>query len=320
MRRELVTRVRETLIKAEFNVSEEHHLKSISFDLVARRDNLLLFIKVVTNVDALSEENAQELKLLSNILGGFALSVGEHCGSGPLDDDVIYSRFGIPIMTLETLRQYFVEETAPVIFAAPGGYYVRLDGGMLRRIRETRGISLGDVADAAGVSRRSIQLYEEGGRRALVDVALRIEDYLGVPLICPVDPVLSSHDVNVDDFKDSLGSITETFQAAFAHLMDAGCHVVSTSHSPFETLLEEKRDIMLTGVATYERSLVKKAKVIGDVSCIVEKESVVVVDRKSRREEIDGTPIVSIQEILERGTLEEILELIKERAKDGNAR
>ena len=314
MRRELVTHVRETLLKADFRVSEEHHLKSISFDLVARRDDLLLFVKVITNVDALTEDNAEELKLLSNVLGGFPMVIGEHCGAGPLDDDVVYSRFSIPIMTLGTLHQYFVEETAPMILAAPGGYYVKLDGGMLRNIREARGISLGEMAEAAGVTRKSIQLYEEGGRRALVDVALKIEEYLDAPIICPVDPVLSRYDVDLTRMRDSLGDITEFFQTAFAHLMDTGCHVVTTSRSPFETLVEEK-DIMLTGVAKYERSLVKKAKVIGDVSCVVEKESVVVVDKRTSRKDIEGTPIVSVQEILERGTLEEILELIRERSK-----
>ena len=316
MRKDMVKDIREMLLKADFKVSHIHDMRSVSFDLVARRDNTVLFLKAVTNIDAFSEENAEELKLLSRILGGSPIAIGLHSGSGQLDDDVVYTRFSIPIMTPSTFHQFVLEDVPPIVVAAPGGYYVKLDGKLLREIREERGISLGELADRVGVSRRSIQLYEEGGRRALVDVAMRIEDCLDIPLSCPVDPLEAEYEIKLEVIRDSLSDVALFCQEAFTHLMQTGCHIISTSRSPFETVVEEKQDVMLTGVAKYERTLLKKAKVIGDVSCIIERQSMVVVDRRPRRESIEGTAVVGVKEILERGSLEDILELIQERAKN----
>jgi len=315
MRREIIGDIREFLVRQGFRVSEEHNLRSVSFDLVARRDDLLLFLKCVTNVDAVSEDSMEELKLLSKILGGMPMIIGLHSGAGELENEVVYSRFDVPILNPSTFRMYFEDEIPPLIFAAPGGYYVHLDGDLLRKMREKRGISLGELADAAGVSRRTIQLYEEGERGTLVDVAVRIEEYLDCPLIQPVNPLKRDFELDMEGHRDMVSTIDQFFQDAFNHLLDAGCHVVSTSKSPFETLVEEKLEILLTGVGKYDRTLVKKAQVIGDVSGVVERQSVVVIDRRPRREEIGGTPLLGVKEILERGSIEEILEIIEERSK-----
>ncbi|MDG6221419.1 MAG: helix-turn-helix domain-containing protein, partial [Candidatus Thermoplasmatota archaeon] len=246
---------------------------------------------------------------------GMPMLIGLHSGAGPLEDEVMYSRFDVPLVTPNTFHDYIVEEIPPLVFAAPGGYYVHLNGEMLHRIREERSISLGDVANAAGVSRRTIQLYEEGERGALVEVAVRIEEYLDYPLIQPVNPLRSSYELDITGHVDAIRGIEKMFQEAFAHLVEAGCHVVPTQKSPFETVVEERMDILLTGVGKYDRTLIKKAHVIGDVSGVVERESLIVVDRRTRKDNIDGTPIIDISEILRKGNLEELLELIRERAK-----
>ena len=78
---------------------------------------------------------------------------------------MVYSRFGIPLMSINTLHDLFIEEVPPLIYSAPGGFYVRLDKEVLARLRQG-GRSLGELAEIAGVSRRTIQMYEEG----IVDV------------------------------------------------------------------------------------------------------------------------------------------------------
>ncbi len=316
MRKEITQEIRETLMRSGFKVSDEHNLRSVCFDLVARRDALLLFLKIVSNVDTFSDENAEELKLLSKILDGTPMLVGLHSGAGPLEDEVVYSRFDIPLLTPPTLFQYLVEEVPPIIFAAPGGYCVHLDGALLRELREERDISLGELASIAGVSRRSIQLYEEGQRGTLVDVAMRIEEFLDFPLIRAVSPLRSDYDIDTDKHRDMLSSMERFYREAFAHLMASGCHIVSTARSPFETLLEERVDILLTGMGRYDRTLIKKAKVIGNVSEIVEKRSLIVVDKRLRKSDIDGTPLVGVKEILCQDSMEELLELVRERSKE----
>ena len=52
-------------------------MRGISFDIVARRDDRLLIIKILSNVDAFSKENADEMSVLAEALGASPLLVGE---------------------------------------------------------------------------------------------------------------------------------------------------------------------------------------------------------------------------------------------------
>ena len=100
-RLDLVKLIREILSNAGFYVSDLYSMRPIGFDLVARRDNSLLIIKVLTNINSLSEEVASELKLLSKLLKGHPLLIGERGGTGYLENDVVYDRFGIHSITID---------------------------------------------------------------------------------------------------------------------------------------------------------------------------------------------------------------------------
>ena len=188
MRRdELIGSVRRILARSGFYVSRPLGMKGISFDIVARCDTKLLIIKVLSNVDAFSKESANEMSVLAEALGGSPLLIGERSGAGNIDENIVYSRFGVPIISLITLSDYLLEGVPPFIFAAPGGLYVRLDSDLLRKIREEKNISLGTLAEIAGVSRRTIQMYE-AGMGAMIDAAIRLEEFLDIPIVTPVDP------------------------------------------------------------------------------------------------------------------------------------
>ncbi|MCK5112459.1 MAG: transcriptional regulator, partial [Thermoplasmatales archaeon] len=145
-RTELLGSIRDVLINAGFYVSDLHSIRLTGFDIVARRDDSLLIIKVLTNVDSLSEDVANELKTLSSLLKGCPLLIGEKNGSGILEDDVAYFRFGIQAITLNTLKNHLLEGMSIRVYAAPGGLYVHLDEEKLRKLRQEKSISLGAFA------------------------------------------------------------------------------------------------------------------------------------------------------------------------------
>src|SRR5512137_525526 len=105
-RNELLVEVRDTLINAGFYVSELYSIRPTGFDLVARRDNSLLIIKVLTNIDAMTENVANELRTLSVLLKGCPLLIGERSGIGTLEEDAVYDRFGIQAITSKTLKNH----------------------------------------------------------------------------------------------------------------------------------------------------------------------------------------------------------------------
>ena len=142
-RNDLINTTRAILAKAGFDVSSALTIRGVCFDVVARLDQRVLIIKVLSNIDAFSKENAEEMKVLAEALSATPLVVGERSSSGALEPGIVYSRFNISIVSNETLADLLLEEAPPFIFAAPGGLYVKLDGDLLKSIREDRGISLG---------------------------------------------------------------------------------------------------------------------------------------------------------------------------------
>jgi putative transcriptional regulator len=307
----LINKTRELLSKAGFYVSRPHNVRSISFDIVARRDNSLLIIKVLQNADALTHDNSEEMKLLAEVLNGAPLVISEKSSSGKLEPGVIYSRMGIPILSYETLEEYLKEGEAPLVFAAPGGFYTRINGELLRKVREEWGISLGELASIAGVSRKAIQMYEEG-MSAEVNVAIALEEYLQVPLIEPLDPFVYTPK---ERFELERFDLLDDFDRKVIEFLGSmGYQIFPTMKCPFDALTEKERDVLLTNIGEYSRSLAKKAEIVREVSDIAEQEAVIFLRREVRRTELKGVPIITLEE-LESISFEDLINLIQERKK-----
>lgn len=313
-RTDLLGSVQEILARAGFTVSERCDLRPVSFDLVARRDKELLLLKVLTNVDALSDAVAHEIKLLCRFLHARPVLVGLRAGTGQLEDGVVYARHDIPIVTPNTLADYVLEGDAPMVFAAPGGFYVHLDADTLRRARQELSMSLGAMAQVAGVSRRAIQMYEEG-MSASIEAAMRLEEALGADLIRPMDPFRS-----FDPEKVVARPPTETDEPVMdpmeqlvrGFLEGLGFEVRSTRRSPFNALSTQRDDTLLTGMGRDSPQLRRRAKIVSSISHITGRPGFFVVERTTHTS-IEGTPTMSRRELKSLTDPEAILELILER-------
>lgn len=316
-REELIAGVRETLARAGFYVSKPLNMRRISFDVVARRDKTLLVIKILSNVDAFSKENAEEMKTLAEALQASPLMVGERSGSGIIEDGIVYSRFAVPIVCLQTLGDYLLEGVPPFIFAAPGGLYVKLDSLALRQIRDERGISLGNLAEAAGVSRRTIQMYETG-MGAMIGVAVRLEDYLKQPLVVPVD--LFEHRTGEAKPAPDLGNMDAFTKQIFERLMQMGFSVLPTTKCPFEALTKDREVLILTGVGFKENKLMEKAKVVSDISKITEHRSVIFIEKVKSRASIESTALIGRDELKKLDAADKLFHLVEQRSSESNAK
>ena len=183
---QLVTSV---MITAGFDVSERFSIRPRSFDLIARNNGTLLVIKVVSHIDSVSEEVAFDLEVISRHLGGVPLIVGERARDAELERGAVYVRYGIYAISPSTLYDYFVEMIPPLVYASPGGLYVNIDGEVLRDLREKRSMSLGDLGQVLGVSRRTISKYESGMGTTL-DVAIRIEEFFNTGVVKSINLIL----------------------------------------------------------------------------------------------------------------------------------
>lgn len=294
-RDDLTNTTRAILAKAGFDVSSALALRSICFDIVGRRDETLLIIKILSNVDAFSRENADEMKVLAEALHANPLLIGEVSSSGPLEAGIVYSRFKIPIISNETLADHLLEEVPPFIFAAPGGLYVKIDSELLRNVREQNGISLGTLAESVGVSRRTIQMYETG-MSAMIDAALRLEEFLGVPIIEPVNPFEYKSEKKPEEYEVTIGERTDS--QSLNRLIDIGFAITPVNRSPFEAISREKNLIFLTGLSEgEEKSLIQKALIASEISEISGNHSLIIVNTKRSGDNIKSTAVVSKDEL-----------------------
>ena len=311
-REELISRIRETLGKSGFFVSDPHNIRSISFDIIARRDKELLIIKALSNIDSLSNDDAEELRILASALTGSPMVIGLHSSSGKLDGGILYSRFGIPIISEETFHEHMLEGVPPFVYAAPGGLYVRLDGETLKRIRQEKNISLGMLAEIAGVSRKAIQLYESG-MGAMIEIAAKIEEYLNEPIVMPLNPFSYTQEMarTLQTFDDFKGLNRDVFEM----LKEIGYSVVPTIRCPFDALASEEDVLLLTGVEDNPTMTARKARVVGNISRVTEKKSVIFVRQETSIEAIEGTPLITKDELRRADDVDDVLELILQREK-----
>jgi putative transcriptional regulator len=307
-RNELINTTRAILAKAGFDVSSALTMRGICFDVVARLDEKVLIIKVLSNIDALSKESADEMKTLAEALSAVPLVIGERSSSGALEAGIVYSRFNISIVSNETLADLLLEEAPPFIFAAPGGLYVKLDSEMLKAAREERGISLGTLAETAGVSRRTIQMYE-AGMGAMIDAALRIEEYLGLPVIDPIDPFTFRSEDRAKEERE----IPQTDSYALRQLTSLGFSVSPVYKSPFEAVSKNDASVMLTGLSPDDEKVVQRAMVASDISKIMGRFSVIIVEKKHDRDSIDSTAVVSHDELKKIEAPTELTDLVASR-------
>jgi putative transcriptional regulator len=313
-RQVLLHEVRDLLVRDGFCASEPMDPWTAVFDLVARRDDMLLILKVYTNIDRLGSDGAGELRALAATLKAAPLVIGMKSSRSTLEDGVLYLRHAVPIMSLGTLTDHLEEGVPPFIYAGPGGKYVDLDGDTLAHVRLERGLSLSELADAAGVSRRSVQMYEQG-MAAQVETAMRLEQFLGVPLVRGLDPFTSTPDL--DQRRIQLGELQEIEQDVFGRLEDLGYRVLPTLGCPFNALSSAQRHVFLTAVKAGRPDLNTKvrARVIAQISQVAEQDGVLIVERQVDRETIGGIPVIDKEELDRLGDPEEVLRIIQERGR-----
>jgi len=300
-REELLNATRHLLTRAGFYCSEVCNIRPSSFDFVARKDSMLMIIKVLNNVDSINEDAARELLSISRFLDGVPIVVGRKSCSSNLEDDVVYFRYGIPIMTYETLKNY-LQGMPPFVTAAPGGFYVNIDGEVFQRIREERGYSVGYLARVTGVSRRAIRMYEEG-ERATIEVAERLAELMGTDFIKPINLLEEIWRERVEikrEIENEMLKIVEKM----------GALVFPTHRSPFHAISQMLDEQIIVGLK--ERRIEEKARLISAISKVAERDSVIFMEKFSK-ENIEGVPVVKKDELKKIKDIETLIDLILER-------
>lgn len=291
MTRTEVLDVMESILKeAGFDVSEKCCSRPSCFDIAARREKQLALFKVQTNIGSTSFCDAFELQTISSYFSAVPLIIGEKARNKPLEDDTVYSRYDIYALTPKTFRDIVVEKMYPLIGAGPGGYYVRLDGDLIKKRRQKLGLSVGKMAEMIGISRRTLYGYEKGMAKASVSVAYKLEWILGVPLVQPID-VFQSAPGDTGFFARARRVIARhgmmikqsLIQKVLRKLSQFNFVVTSVGKAPFDFMAKHpNKELKIIGGIAHkkERDMDKRATEIVSVSRIVEFQPILITDGK----------------------------------------
>lgn len=311
----LINRAFVILTKAGFIISERCDIRPRSFDIAVRRDNLLLLIKVISNIDGLNEETTREMQLLAKQLHGYPIVIGEKTRDHSLETGVVYFRYGVPAFDIRTMQDYFIDDLPPLIYAEHGGLYVNIEGNILKEERIKKNISLGALASMLGVSRRTISKYEDGEMSASVDVAVKIEEIMD-----------RGFTISVNLFEKLHAGKTQKQETApehsnvFSILQDMGFNVMPISQAPFDAVSQsssrrEEEATILTGVAQYSRTMVKKAHLMSSISEVAQTQSLLIIKGVSKTKNIEGTVIIDDKELEKFNDKDDFIELLQERTR-----
>ncbi|MBS3817056.1 MAG: transcriptional regulator [Candidatus Thermoplasmatota archaeon] len=310
-RLQLIEKVRDILSKGGFYLSQRQYQPGMLFDIIARKDDKLFVIRATINADSSRINNAKELKVLCDAIDASPLYISLIGGQKRLKQGVVYSRKNIPLMCPDTLEDMILEGVPPCVFSAPGGFYVKMDSDILKKARKEKKISLSKLAEIGGVSRKSIQKYEDG-MGAELEVALKLEEFLGEDLILPINPFEKGEPE--EECPASLDQYSKLERTIFESLKSLGYKIVPTCKCPFEAITEDDDTVILSGVGPEDnKDLKEKAKIVSNLSDITEKDSAIFLQKRYTHRSIKGIPIIEKDELSKIDDREKVSELLADR-------
>lgn len=277
-----------------------------SFDIVARKNLLILLLKTFTNIDSVNEKNAHEMKQLANIFLASPIIIGVKSRNGILEEGVIYERYDIPTIGLETLKNMIIYNEYPEVLADRGGYFVKIDGNVIKQYREDYSLSLKDLADLAHVSRATMYKYENEIVRANAETAMILEEILNTKVTLDIDILKYNQENQIQYHTTGEGA---------EDLSKLGYGVISTNKSPFDAVAKDDSSSLIANIEKNrsQKTLKRMAVPLKDLSMITSSEPVFIINNDKIKESLGSIPVIKSWELKEFERSQELLKLIKER-------
>lgn len=282
MKRAEILNITESILeKASFQQSQRCTSRPSCFDLAAHRKNQLTFIKVYANIGNVSAKDASELQKISEYFSATPLIIGEKTRRKLLEDDTVYSRYNLYAITTKTLEDIVLHEVNPLIEAGPGGYYIELDGNLIKKKRQELELSVGKLAEMLGISRRTLYGYERGMAKASVSTAYKLEWILGVPVAEFIDMFQFTPKSTDSTTARHIIIKHHILQTIFRKFTQFAFTVTHTGRAPFDFMAQcpEKELKIIGGVANKkERNINQRTEEIISVSKIINAQPVFITD------------------------------------------
>ena len=296
-------------------LSSEGDVRPSCFDLVARKGDQLILIKVLSNIDALTGEDAIALQMVAHFFNATPLVVGQKTRRGKLDPGVVYKRYGVSTIAPPSFQSMISEERLPREFIQRGGRFVAIDGTKLRDARLTQQMTTEKLAECVQVSARAILAYEKDEMDVSTDVAERLEKVLETDLMIPIDLL---GEKPPDEALRKLGKpheVPDLEKRVNEFFERLGMTVLWTDRAPFHVAAKEKGPPLISGVGSITSSTLKKRMgILKSVSKVTESSAVIIVEEGKVEESVSDLPVIRQLELDSIEKPRELKKIIDERS------
>jgi predicted transcriptional regulator len=274
------------LLKQGYTVKTLTHT---CFDALARKGDRILLIKILEDANAVSAEYANEMCKVATYLHGAPVIVAHKAGA-LLQDNVVYSRFGIYCLNHSTFKQSILNRF-PFVYRDRAGLTAVLDGSRLRETRERKGYSLSALADRVGVSKSMVQRYERQEAKVTISKALKLHKLLG-------DRIFQK----IDIFTHSRSGVPELKTAIGQKFDNLGFEATETKKVPFDVIAKKDEELVLTDVGDKQHPHLKP------VSQLLDAQNLVIYKKKKPKK----VPSLTKKEFMEFEEAYELIRFLKE--------
>ncbi|MCX6710262.1 MAG: helix-turn-helix domain-containing protein [Candidatus Woesearchaeota archaeon] len=263
-------------------------LKS-AFDIVARDNERIILLKVLEDANSISPEYAEQMKKVSSCLHTTLLVIANKAGE-LLQNNVVYSRFGIYTVNFSTFRRC-VDNNLPMLKKSKAGLTARINAVRLRLERLNLGLSINELSKRIGVSKRMVQSYEKGDSDITLGRANKVYNIFGGNVF------QKENLLNAKDSPYEKGS--SIFARKYGRL---GFDATETSKVPFDLIARKEKEVILTKVGD------KPNPIISHFSKLIDADRLAIFDKKKPK----GIPALTKKEFLEFDEAAELIKFIKE--------
>ena len=269
------------------------------FNLVANRRDDICIIKVLDNIDSIQEQQANNLKILSNNISAFTAIVGTHTRRESLEDNVVYERYGIPAMTTETFSG-MLDDRKPTLYRTRGGFFIPIDSEKLRKARRKNGFSQRQLAQKIGVNKKFVYEHEKNGMLSDKDIVIMLENILNTSISSTIDTRIS------DEF-DDIKLLSDFENNVCNSLKKIGFSTSTIHQAPFNIIAKEKV-MIFSDAENNEKKARRNIPSLEKFSEMTKKPAVIISDK-----EIDSTLPVICPKELKDYSINDFKKLVKKR-------
>ena len=281
------------------------------FDIIAKKQEQLIIIKITPYVDNFKSEDSFELQNIASFLNASPIIIGEKGRRfSEIEDGLVLLRHGIPVVSYETFHNLIAKGMPPLVYCSRGGYFVQINRKLLRQARLDKNLSYADLAHKIGtyydnisVSRRTIYEYEHSINPP-PEIASLLEDILESPIVEGIK--IFDLDIEKPDRQDySFENLTKMKEDVSHILQDLGfISQFWTKMSPFDAFGEHKSQEVHSGLNVLvcvdedqNKRMLNRIFTTQDIASLTKRRAVMIVEDDKDHPASQAVPTFTIEEL-----------------------